>query len=307
MPQIIRVIRDFFCFYCFFGDKIMITGHTRIVGVIGDPVKHSRSPQMHNSAIQELELDYVYVPFHVKAENLRSAIEGFKAINVVGINITLPHKQNALPLMESLSEEARLIGAVNTMVFKDDFVEGHNTDARGFIDSLYENGINNLKGMKVVVLGAGGGARAIVVGLALEKVANITIANRTPQNATNLADDLSEKTGISMTVIALNDEKLGDLIAECDLLVSTTTSGMDPNAELPINPDWLNPKGIVSDIVYTPPETKLLKSAKDKGLKTIGGMGMLVNQGAISFKLWTGVQPPIETMRKALAQALFGN
>jgi shikimate dehydrogenase len=171
---------------------------------------------------------------------------------------------------------------------------------------LHEKGIGKLEGMKVVLLGAGGGARAIVVGLALEKVASITIANRTLQNANNLTLDLSEKTGISIAGIALNDAKLGDLISECDLLVSTITSGMDPSAELPINPDWLNTKSIVSDIVYTPPETKLLKSAKDRGLKTVGGMGMLVHQGAISFQLWTGVQPPIETMRKALAQALFG-
>ena len=294
------------CQMASFGDKMNITGHTKILGVIGDPVEHSRSPQMHNSAIKEMGLDYVYVPFHVKPSDLRSAIEGFKAIGVVGINITLPHKQSAIPLMDSLSEEAKLIGAVNTMVFKDGFVEGHNTDAKGFIYSLYENGINNLKGMNVVVLGAGGGARAIVVGLALDKVGSIIIANRTFQKAVDLACDLGEKTGISITGISLDDKKLSDYITECDLLVSTVTSGMDLNAELPINPDWLNPKSIVCDIVYTPPETKLLKSAKERGLKAIGGMGMLVHQGAISFKLWTGFQPPIETMKKALAKALFG-
>ncbi len=294
------------CQTAFFGDRMDITGQTKILGVIGDPVEHSRSPQMHNSAIKEIGLDYVYVPFHVKPEYLRQAIEGFKALNVVGINITLPHKQSALPLMDSLSEEAKLIGAVNTMVFKDGFVEGHNTDAKGFIHSLYENDVNNLAGMKVVVLGAGGGARAIVVGLALEKVGNIIIANRTPQNAFDLANDLGEKMGISIEGISLDDKKLRDYITECNLLVSTITSGMDPNAELPINPDWLNPESVVCDIVYTPPETKLIKSAKDRGLQTVGGMGMLVHQGAISFKLWTGIHPPIETMRKALAKALFG-
>ncbi|MGB9596778.1 MAG: shikimate dehydrogenase family protein, partial [Candidatus Poribacteria bacterium] len=233
-----------------------ITGRTKILGVIGDPVEHSRSPQMHNSAIKEMGLNYVYVPFHVKPECLRTAIEGFKAIGVVGINITLPYKQSVIPLMDSLSEEAKLIGAVNTMVFKDGFVEGHNTDAKGFIYSLYESGINNLEGAKAVVLGAGGGARAIIVGLALEKVGNIIIANRTHQKAFDLAYDLGEKTGISIKGISLNDRKLSDYVTECDLLVSTITSGMDPNAELPINPDWLNPKSIVCDIVYTPPETK---------------------------------------------------
>lgn len=282
----------------------MISGHTRIVGVIGDPVEHSRSPQMHNTAFQEMGLDYVYVPFRVKAEQLRSAVNGFKALNVAGINVTLPHKKAVLPLMDHISEEAELIGAVNTMVFKDGVVEGHNTDARGFIASLYEKDIDSVKNMKVVVLGAGGGARAIVTGLALENVDRITIANRTPENAFRLADDMGKKTSVPIIGISLNDKELPDRISECDLLVSTITAGMDPNIKLTIDPNWLQKDCVVCDIVYTPPETNLLKAAMDRGLKTVGGMGMLVHQGAISFQLWTGVPPPLETMRKALAYAL---
>lgn len=282
----------------------MISGRTKIVGVIGDPVEHSRSPQMHNSAFQEMGLDYVYIPFRVKAENLKSAIDGFKALNVVGINVTLPHKKAVLPLMDRVSEEAQLIGAVNTMVFKDGVVKGHNTDARGFLASLYEKGIDSVRGMKVVVLGAGGGARAIVTGLALESVSSITIANRTVENAVKLADDLSKKTDVQMKGIPLDESELSDHVSKCDLLVSTITAGMDPNIKLSIDPDWLQKDCIVCDIVYTPPETNLLKSAMDKGLKTVGGMGMLVHQGAISFQLWTGLQPPLETMRQALIQAL---
>lgn len=282
-----------------------ITGHTKIIGVIGDPVEHSRSPQMHNSAIQELGLDYVYVPFHVKPDQLLSAINGFKALNVSGINVTLPHKKAVLPLMDSISNEAELIGAVNTIVFKDSGIEGHNTDARGFIASLYEEGIGNIKGMNVALLGAGGAAQAVATGLALEKVADITIINRTLENAIRLADEMSIKTGIQMTGISLNDDNLAEYMSKCDLLVSTITSGMDTNAKPAIDTDWLNKDCVVCDIVYTPPETNLLKSAKNRGLKTINGIGMLVNQGAISFQLWTGVQPPVETMRKALIQALF--
>ena len=282
----------------------MISGHTKIVGVIGDPVEHSRSPQMHNSAFQEMGLDYVYIPFRVKAEELKSAVDGFKALNVVGINVTLPHKKAVLPLMDRVSEEAQLIGAVNTMVFKDDMVKGHNTDARGFLASLYEKGIDSVRGMKVVVLGAGGGARAIVTGLALENVSSITIANRTFENAVKLADDLCKKTGVPMKGISLDESKFSDYVSKCDMLVSTITAGMDPSIKLSIDPDWLQKDCIVCDIVYTPPETNLLKSAMDKGLKTVGGMGMLVHQGAISFQLWTGLQPPLETMRQALTQAL---
>ena len=267
-------------------------------------MEHSRSPQMHNSAFQEMGLDYVYIPFRVKAENLKSAIDGFKALNVVGINVTLPHKKAVLPLMDRVSEEAQLIGAVNTMVFKDGVVKGHNTDARGFLASLYEKGIDSVRGMKVVVLGAGGGARAIVTGLALESVSSITIANRTVENAVKLADDLSKKTDVQMKGIPLDESELSDHVSKCDLLVSTITAGMDPNIKLSIDPDWLQKDCIVCDIVYTPPETNLLKSAMDKGLKTVGGMGMLVHQGAISFQLWTGLQPPLETMRQALIQAL---
>ena len=281
-----------------------ITGRTKIVGVIGDPVEHSCSPPMHNTAFREMGMDYIYVPFHVKPADLSAAVEGFKALNVMGINITLPHKSAALTLMDSLSQEARLIGAINTMVFRDGMVEGHNTDARGFIASLREKGIENIQGMKVVVLGAGGGAQAVVVGLALEGVDRITIANRTPEKAIRIAENISEKTGIQVKGISLSDNLLPEHISQSRLLVSTISAGMDPSIPLVIDPDWLHEDLTVCDIVYTPPETNLLKAAAQRGLRTVGGMGMLVHQGAISFQLWTGEQPPVNTMRRALIQAL---
>ena len=141
-----------------------ITGRTKIIGVIGDPVEHSCSPPMHNAALREMGMDYVYVPFRVKPAHLSAAVAGFKSLNVAGINVTLPHKKALLPLMDNVSQEAELIGAVNTMVFRDGMVEGHNTDARGIIASLREEGVDDIRGMKVVVLGAGGGAQAVVVG-----------------------------------------------------------------------------------------------------------------------------------------------
>ena len=281
-----------------------ITGRTTIVGVIGDPVEHSCSPPMHNAAFREMDLDYVYVPFRVRPEQLPEAVEGFRALNVAGINVTLPHKKAVLPLMDSVSEEAELIGAVNTMVFKDSMVKGHNTDARGFIASLQEGGIDNIRGMKVVVLGAGGGAQAVVAGLALEGIDKITIANRTQEKAIQLAETINGKTGVLAEGISLDDEHLSQCISESDLLVSTITAGMNPSVPLVIDPDWLHEDLIVCDIVYIPPETNLLKAAAERGLRTVGGMGMLVHQGAISFQLWTGKQPSVRTMQRALAEAL---
>jgi shikimate dehydrogenase len=286
------------------GQDMEITGRTRIVGVIGDPVEHSCSPPMHNAVFREMGMDYVYVPFHVKPEHLPAAVAGFKALNAAGINVTLPHKKAVLSLMDSVSQEAELICAVNTMVFKDGMVEGHNTDARGFIASLREEGIDNVRGAKVVVLGAGGGAQAVVVGLALEKVDRIIIANRTHEKAIQLADAISEKTGVPVKGVSLADKNLQKYVSESDLLVSTVTAGMDPGIPLVIDPDWLHKDLTVCDIIYTPPETNLLKAAAQRGLRTVGGMGMLVHQGAISFRLWTGKQPSVRTMRRALTEAL---
>lgn len=283
---------------------MQITGKTKIVGVIGAPVEHSRSPQMHNAAFKELGLNYIYVAFHVKEEDLPAAIAGFKAINVAGINVTIPHKQNVIPLIDSLSKEAEIIGAVNTLVFSEGKIEGHNTDAPGFIQAMKEEGANIPQGESVVILGAGGAARAVAVSLALAGVKKITIANRTAKRAIELADDVAAKTGVAMAGIGLNDAKLPQAIQESLLLVNTASSSMDVEHPLLIDPDWLHKDLVVYDIIYTPPETRLMKAAKEKGLKTISGLGMLVYQGAIAFELWTKQFPPVDTMRRALMAAL---
>ena len=279
-----------------------LTGHTRIVGVIGDPVAHSRSPQMHNAAFAKAGLDYVYVPFHVRPDDLAAAIAGFKAINVVGINVTLPHKQAVIPFLTSISREAELIGAVNTLTFVDGNIHGNNTDAPGVLQALDEDGNTSGTpvGEKVVVLGAGGAARAVVVALALRGVAAITIANRTVEKAVSLATEMDQKTGVSMQGMGLTDERLPLSVRESKLLVNTATISMDVTHPLLISADWLQPNTIVYDIVYTPPVTPLMQAATERGCQTLGGIGMLVHQGAIAFEKWTGVAPCIETMRQAL-------
>ena len=275
-----------------------LTGHTRIVGVIGDPVEHSRSPQMHNAAFAKAGLDYVYVPFHVRSDDLADAIAGFKAINVVGINVTLPHKQTVLRFLTSISREAELIGAVNTLSFNDGEIHGDNTDAPGLLRALEENRNMSVPiDENVVVLGAGGAARAVVVALALAGVASITIANRTTEKAIALAEDMGQKTGVTMQGIGLTDARLREAVHQSALLVNTATTSMDVNHPLLISADWLQPNTVVYDIVYTPPVTPLMQAAAERGCHILGGIGMLVHQGAIAFEKWTGVTPCTETMR----------
>ena len=283
---------------------MQITGQTKIVGIIGHPIKHSRSPQMHNAAFAALGLDYVYLPFHVLPDNLGAAIEGFKAINAVGINVTIPHKQSVIPCLDSISREAQLIGAVNTLVFEDGEIIGENTDAPGFLQAMQEAGYEVPQGGSALVIGAGGSARAIVVALSLAGVRSIFIANRTVSRAVALAADLSEKTGMSCLGIGLDDPKLPNAVGTSQLIINTTSASMDVSHPLLIRPEWLAPQSIVYDIVYTPPETRLLQVAAERGCHTIGGLGMLVHQGAIAFEKWTGVNPPVEAMRQALQGAL---
>ena len=279
----------------------LLTGHTRIVGVIGDPVEHSRSPQMHNAAFAKAGLDYVYVPFHVQPNDLADAIAGFKAINIVGINVTLPHKQAVISHLTSISREVELIGAVNTLTFTDEGIHGDNTDAPGVLRALEENGNMSVPvGENVVVLGAGGAARAVVVALALAGVASITVANRTVERAVALAEEMGQKTGVSMQGLGLADAQLPVAVRESMLLINTATVSMDATHPLLISADWLQPNTIVYDIVYTPPVTPLMRAAAARGCETLGGIGMLVHQGAIAFEKWTGIAPCTETMHQAL-------
>ncbi len=278
-----------------------LTGHTRVVGVIGDPVEHSRSPQMHNAAFAKAGLDYVYVPFHVRPDDLADAIAGFKAINVVGINVTLPHKQAVIPFLTSISREAELIGAVNTLSFNEGGIHGDNTDAPGVLRALEESGNMSVPVDEgVIVLGAGGAARAVVVALALAGVASITIANRTVGKAISLAEEMGQKTDVTMHGIGLTDTRLPDAVHQSALLVNTATTSMDVNHPLLISADWLQPNTIVYDIVYTPPVTPLMQAAAEQGCQILGGIGMLVHQGAIAFEKWTSVTPCTETMHQAL-------
>ena len=283
---------------------MQITGKTKIVGVIGDPIKHSHSPQMHNAAFAELGLDYAYLPFHVEPHSLPAAIEGFKAMNVVGINVTIPHKQAVIPLVDEISHDVELIGAANTLIFEGGKIKGENTDVPGFLAGMRETGIEPVQGDSALVIGAGGGARAVLVALIAIGLKPIFIANRTVSKADAIATDFSKKTGTSLQAIGLDDPRLASVVKDVSLLVNTTPIGMWDSHPPLILSQWLQPRTVVYDIVYTPPETRLLQEAAAQGCHTIQGLGMLIHQGAIAFEKWTKVPAPVLTMQQAVQEAL---
>ena len=283
---------------------MQITGKTKIVGVIGDPVEHSHSPQMHNAAFVELGLNYVYVPFHIQPDALPAAIEGFKAINVVGLNVTIPHKQAVIPFLDEISREVELIGAVNTLTFENGRIKGDNTDGLGFLEGMRETGLELPQGESALVIGAGGSARAVIVALSSIGLETIFIANRTTSKAIKLAEGLSDTIGTPIHGMGLDDPQLAEIVNGVALVVNTASVGMDISKPPLINAEWLRPQTTVYDIVYTPPETRLLLAAAERGCHTVQGLGMLVYQGAIAFEKWTKVTPPVKTMKQILQQAL---
>lgn len=284
---------------------MQITGKTKIVGVIGDPIEHSRSPQMHNAAFAELGLNFVYVPFHIQPDALPAAIEGLKAINVVGLNVTIPHKQAVIPFLDEISREVELTGAVNTLTFEEGRIKGDNTDGLGFLEGMRETGLELSQDETALVIGAGGSARAIVVALSSIGLENVFVANRTKSKAVKLAEDLSDRIGTSIHGIGLDDPQLADIVNSVALVVNTASAGMDTSKPPLIDTEWLRPQTAVYDIVYTPPETRLLLAASQRECHTIQGLSMLVYQGAIAFEKWTKVTPPVKTMKQVLQQALY--
>jgi shikimate dehydrogenase len=267
-------------------DGRAITGATRVVGIIGDPVGHSRSPAMHNAAFHALGLDWVYVAFPVARGRGAAAVRAVTALALAGLNVTMPHKADAAAACDDLSPEAAALGAANTVVNADGALVGHSTDGDGFLRALDDEGIE-VTGRHVLVVGAGGAARAITH--ALGRVgANVTVTARRPdaaRSAASLAPD-GDATGFD-----------GIAVERFDVIVNATPLGMDGEAP-PFDTAKLHTGQFCYDTVY-PVETPLLRDARARGLRATGGLGMLVHQGALSFSLWTGVEPPLEVMRAA--------
>lgn len=284
-----------------------VRGHTKIVGVFGHPVEHSLSPAMHNAAIAALGLPFIYVPFPVAPESLEPAIHSLAALGIVGVNLTIPHKESVLPLLDEITDEARNVGAVNTVHCIEGKLVGDNTDGRGFSTPLAEMGVN-LTGKTAVVVGAGGAARSVVFQLAREG-AQIVLTNRTRERADRLAAALAD-AGFDcdsiQTLDAEDTQGLATAIATAELLVQTTRIGMYPHGnEMPSIPlEAFHPGLLVYDLIYNPIETLLLQEAKRRGCRTLTGVKMLVYQGAAAFERWTGIWPPTEVMEQAVLAGL---
>ena len=279
-----------------------ITGHTQLTGLLGSPVSHSISPMMHNESFKQLDLDYIYLAFDITVEQLPAVVEGFRAMNVRGYNLTMPHKNAMCALCDSLSPAAEIIGAVNTVVNDNGYLYGHTTDGTGYMRGLKEDG-HDIIGKKMTLLGAGGTATSIFVQAALDGVSEISIFNRRSpfwSRAEKIIEMLTERTNCKINLYDYSDPNiLKREIWESAILTNGTSVGMAPDIERSLITDTsvFHKDLIVSDVIYNPRETLLLKQAKEAGCKTQNGLYMLLYQGAEAFKMWTGQDMPVEIVK----------
>jgi shikimate dehydrogenase len=287
----------------------MIMQGNKLFGIFAHPVHHSMSPLMHNSVYNKLELPYHYQPFDVLPDQLEHAVKSMKVLGISGVNVSIPHKERVIPLLDEVDEEAKLIGAVNTIVLQEDGrLKGYNTDGAGYVESLLIETDVELSQSNALILGAGGAAKGIAVYLLKNGCARITIANRTTEKAVHLAEQLNHytiKANLKGEVCSLNWDEVSTDVSSFTLIVNTTPLGMWPNTEqTPINLKNLTAGTIVSDIVYNPLLTRFLEEAKDKGATIHQGLGMFIYQGVLAFKYFTGSQAPVEYMKEVVLKKL---
>lgn len=276
-----------------------IDGATRLIGLLGSPVAHSKSPAIHNAAFAATGVNAAYLAFEVAPEKLEAAVAGLVALGAAGWNVTMPHKTAMAALCDELSPAARIVGAVNTVVVQDGRLTGHITDGSGFTAALTDRGFNPA-GKQVALFGAGGAARAAAVQLALDGAAQLAIFNRTVAKARMLAETIAAETGCAARAYALDDvEALRAAVTEADLVINGTKLGMAPHPETCVLPDarWLARRPVVADFVYNPVQTRLLAMAAKAGCPTLDGLAMLLWQGAQAFALWTGRPMPVAAVR----------
>jgi shikimate dehydrogenase len=279
-----------------------INAATRLCAVLGAPIRHSASPAMHNAAFAALGLDWRYLAFEVDSKNLRAAIAGAKAMGFAGLNLTVPHKLLAMEMMDALDESAKIWGAVNTIRFDEKGATGFNTDADGLANSLREDLGIELRGAKVLLLGAGGAGRTAALKLASENVAELFLVNRTPSKAGEIANEIKKRFPSVKVVVGFPK-------ADVDLILNATSLGLKTDDVSPLDGKRFSLKQTraVYDMIYRPAETALLKAAKAAGCQTANGLGMLLHQGAKAFEIWTGKPAPLDVMRRALGQNIYGH
>jgi shikimate dehydrogenase len=276
----------------------------KLYGIIGCPVSHSLSPYMHNAAFNRLGIDAVYLPFEVEKKNLKNTIAALRKSNITGFNVTIPFKSECIKYLDNIDAAARNIGAVNTVVSKNKKLIGYNTDCEGFIKSLKADLKFNPRGKKTLILGAGGAARAVVFALAKEGSSAIYIYDIINKKAEILARDI-KNIFAKKNVKPCAKNKIGEIIRGCNLIVNCTPLGMKKQDPMPLDLNLLHKGLLLYDIVYTPLETKLIKAARKKGIRAIGGIGMLLYQGVLAFELWTNKKAPVSLMKKELLKKLL--
>jgi shikimate dehydrogenase len=271
-----------------------INGKTKVTGLFGYPVEHTLSPAMHNAAFDHLGLNFRYLPFLVHPDSLGSAVGAVKALGLAGVNVTVPHKEKVIPFLDDVDKEALFIGAVNTIVNAGDRLIGYNTDGRGFMRSLAEKKIS-VEGKRILVAGAGGASRAISYYLS-ERARELFIFDTDRPKLQKLVRELSEiRTNVSSI-----DETMD--LSGFDVLVNATPLGLKKDDPPPFDVSGLASDRVVCDLIYK--KTALLESAERRGCRTVDGLGMLLWQGILALELWTGVEPPVDIMRKALLKAM---
>ena len=277
---------------------------TKTFCIIGDPVEHSLSPLMHNAAFKYLNLNYSYIAFKVKINELKESVESLRQINVTGFNVTIPHKVEMTKYVDKLTEEASLAGAVNTVKNEDGILFGYNTDIYGLMAPIEER-ISRFEGLEILILGAGGSSRAALVGLSRKKgIKSVFVVNRDRQKLSKVIE-LGNTLGLNCIPMEYSDhEKLSHVSSHCKLIINTTSVGLNNEKSL-LSSDSMDNESIVFDIIYKPIMTDFLDRARSANAKVIFGYEMLLNQGYKSFEIWTGLNAPKEVMRKSLL-GIFG-
>ena len=285
---------------------LQISGTTTMLGLIGTPVAHSKSPAMYNHCFQKFGLDWAYLAFDVPAERAGEAVAAIRTLHMRGANVTMPCKNAVIPFLDELTPAARAIQAVNTIVNEDGVLVGHNTDGCGYTQNLRRNGIE-VEGKKIVLLGGGGAASAIAIQAALEGAAEIAVFNLRdafwPRVEQGLKAIAQAAPGCAISLRDLEDRAaLKAAIDRCDILSNATRVGMAPYEDQSNITDgsWYRPDLVVTDVVYAPPETKMLREARAAGCRTCDGLGMLLCQGAEAFRLYSGLEMPVEEIRMLL-------
>jgi len=277
------------------------------IGVIGFPLKQSLSPAFQQAALDHLGIDARYEAWETPAERLAEVVKELRVPDCFGANVTIPYKEAVIPLLDNVDELSQQVGAVNTIVNRDGELHGYNTDVSGFLQALKEDAGFDPARRRALVLGAGGAARAVVLALIRQGATAVTIINRTYARSTALVDDLSPYGSTSLHALPHAYASLAAALLGCHLLVNCTSVGMTGMADVkasPLPPDLIPSNALVFDLVYSPPQTKLMAAAKKRGAQVLGGLPMLVYQGAASFEMWTGQAAPLDVMRKSALKAL---